>query len=327
MLDRAVDRKLRRVRRLLEPGVVERALAAVGGGATALRARPTPRGRPSSRRPAARRRGRPTPRRASASSPRRRGRHGHAPPASARAPPARLERAPRRAAAVRPRAAPSARRAPRRSPSRPRPRGPRSRACSRSRCAAHPAPRSPTAGRRSCAPACRSPGRPSSGAAGRGARCAAGSAPATSRPGCAGPASPRSRRRSRRAGRRRRGRRCPARARRRDEAAVAAELPDERRHRELAADPHEILHGLGQRQRPELAVRGRGEDGDALASRPGRTRRPTRSGSARGRPSARACTPARSPCASAAFSSSERRELNFVSARAAVGVDDGSRSI
>ena len=53
-----------------------------------------------------------------------------------------------------------------------------------------------------------------------------------------------------------------------DEAAVAAELPDERRHGELAADPHEILHGLGQRQRPELVVGGRGEDGDAFGPVP-----------------------------------------------------------
>ena len=53
-----------------------------------------------------------------------------------------------------------------------------------------------------------------------------------------------------------------------DEAAVAAELPGERCHDELAADPHEIPHRLGERQRPELAVGGRGEDRDALCPVP-----------------------------------------------------------
>ena len=49
-----------------------------------------------------------------------------------------------------------------------------------------------------------------------------------------------------------------------DEAPVVPELPRERRDREFAPDPHEIAHGLGQRQRPELPVGGRREHRHAL---------------------------------------------------------------
>ena len=260
---------------------------------------------------------------------RRRGRRGRAPPASARARSCSRGRAPRRGAAARPRAARSARRAPRRSPSRRRLAGlGRERALD----LAAQLLRRDDHDLQAAAPAraaCRSRRRPSSGAAARAARCAAGSAPATSRPGRAGPALLGLVAISSSRPPRRRGRRCRARARRRRRGRRrAAELRRRAaRGRARCRSAPRSATGSASGSDPEPSSADEAKMATPLRAVPVELVVPPGADARRGRPAARACSPAAAPCVVAPPSRARRgAELNFVSAPRSGRRRGGSRS-
>ena len=197
----------------------------------------------------------------------RHGRCGRPPPASARAPPSPRRAAPARGTASRARAAPSASRIPRRRSS------PTTQLLRlRASMSAKPARASsgPTTTTCRARPRrtwlSRSVGDRLAGARARARRCAAGSAPATSRPGRVARAAPRVRSAAARADR---SSSWKSRPRSRSITATIAPSPrptqrDERREVEVRPDADAVGHGLAERVRaPERVEPGR-EDRDAL---------------------------------------------------------------